>query len=174
MEFQERMSSTAYQRAMADMKKAGLNPMLEFSQGGALSPGGAGIAAQKPDYQDPIGPAAAGALDAYSKTKTLDQAAQQIGINQANSTADVALKAAQTAATVTSARKAEKEIDILNARAKKENLEGKFYDSEAGKTMYWLNKINEAAGGSIDTISSVKDLINPFKLAPKKYKAPVS
>lgn len=56
MNFQERMSNTAYQRAVQDMQTAGLNPMLAYSQGGASSPMGA-----MPQVQNAVGAATSSA-----------------------------------------------------------------------------------------------------------------
>jgi ribosomal protein S15P/S13E len=66
MAFQERMSSTAHQRAVADLRAAGLNPILSARYGGASTPPGA-----MPQIVDSLGEATKQGVSTALQSKLL-------------------------------------------------------------------------------------------------------
>lgn len=106
MAFQERMSNTSYQRGMADMKAAVLNPMLAFQQGGASSPSGAAGNSNALKIDDPITPAIQSGMAAAQNKANIDVLATQAQKN----VQDTQTSAAQAYKTATETELLQKDL----------------------------------------------------------------
>lgn len=104
-EWMERMSNTAYQRAMDDMKKSGLNPLLAYQQGGASVPTST-AATVNPASMTGLKEAA---LGAYTGISTAKAATQNANTAQAQAQSSIALQGAQTANTAAQTAKTQAE-----------------------------------------------------------------
>lgn len=139
MDFQAEQSSTSYQRAMADMRAAGLNPMLAYSQGGASTPNGASYDAQ--NIVEPAVNSARSTMRLQEELKNM-RAANAVSITQA------ALNQANT-------RKVNAETASLDPERKIRGVVGE-------GTHQMLNKVATQGNVILDSINSIIDGIPSF------------
>jgi hypothetical protein len=168
--FQQQMSNSAYTRASADMKNAGLNPMMMFGSGGAAStPSGSSASVGTPQVPMPqttsplagLGDAVGKAVNTAISAKTFEKMTEEI----ANIRTDSARMVAGTALTEQSTKTEEMETEKRAAEGvlTKYKIPGARVSArEAGAVEAlpnWLRDIASQTGYLSDKGSKTADLI---------------
>lgn len=158
MSFQERMSNSAYQRATADMKMAGINPMLAYMQGGASSPSGASGSASMPQVQDALGKGVSSAIESRRLKKEVEAVDSQIALNRAQGMAQMAQTNLNNTNALVASQNAEiqaAEMPAIKQQAKADLKKAEF-NTDAAVYDSFIDRIGKAVGAVTNALSGIR------------------
>lgn len=156
-QFQAYMSDTAHQREVADLRNAGLNPILSATGGqGASTPAGG-----QARMENAIAPAVSSAMDTIRLKNETAGLNSQINLQSAQATA----AAAGAMRDASAAKQNETQTKVLETQFPAIQSESKFRKNQAEQDLKFQNfdNIQRRIQNGLNSVGSAKDLLNPLK-----------